>query len=82
MASVEIKLNSAGMRELLRSAGMVSEMGRRAAAVAAQAGTGYRSASEAQKNRARGAAFTAGFKAARHEAKTHALIGALSAARR
>ena len=79
----EIKLNSDGIRELLRSAGVQADLGRRAAAVAQAAGGDlYGSGTGVGHARARAGAFTRGFKGARHEAKTHALLSALSAARR
>lgn len=81
MALEKFELKYEGIRAILRSGGVLGDVQRRAAAVAASAGEGYASDAAIGPNRARAAAFTATRKAAYDEARNRSLLRALSAAR-
>jgi len=78
----DIKLNSAGIRALLKSGGVQGDLNRRAAAVASAAGPGYESRATPRSTRGRAEAVASTYASRRAEAKHSALIAALSAARR
>lgn len=81
MALEKFELKYEGIRAILKSGGVLGDVARRAAAVAASAGDGYASDSGIGPNRARAAAFTATPKAAVNEARNRSLLRALGAAR-
>jgi hypothetical protein len=82
VSDVDIKLIDSGMRALLRSGGVQSDVTRRAANVAAAAGSGYQARSTPRRTRARAEAVAATYEARRAEAKSSRLVAALSSARR
>lgn len=81
MADVRVKLNSAGVRALLRSTEVRNDLGRRADKIAAAAGDGMEAEVSVGSNRARAAVYTATFDAMRAEAEGRALSAALDAGR-
>ena len=81
MAAVVIKLNKAGMRELLRSQAVQQDMERRARLIAAAAGDGMAVESEIGPNRARAEVRTDTFEARHAEATTRNLSTAVDAGR-
>lgn len=81
MANVVIKLNSAGVRDLLRSAEVRADLERRGGAVVQAAGDGYEVESKTGSNRARVTVRTATFEARRAEAVEHRLVRSLDAGR-
>ena len=81
MGLERFELKYEGIRELLRSPGVLADVAGRARAVAAAAGEGYASDSAIGPNRARAAAFTASREAAIKEATDRTLLRALGAAR-
>lgn len=78
---VVIKLNKAGMRELLRSTGVQQDMERRARQIAAAAGDGMAVESEIGPNRARAEVRTDTFEAMHAEATSRSLSSAVDAGR-
>jgi len=80
MAS-RVKLNRAGVRQLLRGPEMVADMERRAERVADAAGPGHRVDAAPGRNRARAVVITESWEARWAEATTRALTRALRAAR-
>lgn len=79
--SVRIKLNPAGVAQLLTDPGVAADIERRTRAVAAAAGPGME-ASMGGRKRARGSVITATGTARRAEASDRALTRALDAGRR
>jgi len=82
VADADIKLNSAGMREMLKMPGIVADVRRRAEAVARAAGDGFEARTTPRRNRARAEAVASSFDARRRQSKSSTLLAALSAARR
>jgi hypothetical protein len=80
-SSIRIEMNSAGIRELLRSAGVRADLARRARAIAAAAGEGMEVREELRRDRARASVFTATKEARIAEASTRSLTRALDAGR-
>lgn len=78
---VKIKLNSAGVKELLRSPGVQGDLRRRANAVAAAAGPGHVVHSETGRSRARAEVVTDTFEAMAREARDRNLTRAVGSAR-
>lgn len=78
---VTIRLNSAGVRELLRSEAVRADLARRAALIAAAAGEGFEASSSIGGARARARVHTATFAARKAEAHERALTRALDAGR-
>ena len=81
MADPKVKLNKAGMRDLLRSDEMRRDLDRRAAAIAATAGDGMAHATTVGRNRALAMVWTATFEAMRAEAVDRKLTRAIDAGR-
>lgn len=81
MAKVTIKLNSKGMREILRSQAVLGDLERRAAAIAAAAGPGHVVEGAIGRNRARAAVITATPEAMAGEARDRDLTRAIDAGR-
>lgn len=77
-----IKLNSRGVREVLRSPGVLADLERRAEAVKRAAGPGHEVEVEVGAKRARAAVVTATAAARRSEATNRTLTRAFGAARR
>jgi hypothetical protein len=80
-AGIKIKLNSAGVRALLRSGAVRGDLERRAHAIAQAAGDGMEASSYTGPNRARATVRTATFKARQREATERALTRAIDAGR-
>jgi hypothetical protein len=80
-AQVRIKLNSAGVRQLLRSSEVMADLDARARRVAAAAGEGHEVQLWVGRNRARATVRTATFGAMRAEASRQTLTRAVDAAR-
>lgn len=78
MSKVRIKLNSAGIRELLRSAEMQALLGEKAAEVAGRAGAGYDSDTYLTGGRAVASAFTASREAVRDNLDNNTLLRSLT----
>ena len=76
-----VRLNRKGVRELLRSREVLSDLERRANAIAAAAGEGMEVDSEIGRNRARASVRTATREAVLAEAQQRALTRALDAGR-
>jgi len=76
-----VRLNRKGVRELLRSREVLSDLERRANAIAAAAGEGMEVDSEVGRNRARASVRTATREAVLAEAQQRALTRALDAGR-
>jgi hypothetical protein len=81
MEQIKIKLNRAGIRELLRSPGVQADLRRRGNAVASAAGPGHRVDSEVGRNRARCEVVTESFEAMAREARDRNLTRAFGHAR-
>lgn len=81
MAIEGLKLNRAGMRELLRSEGVLEELRRRAEEIADRAGDGMEVDAEIEANRARASVRTESFGAMAAEATDRVLTRAIDAAR-
>jgi hypothetical protein len=79
--SVDVKLNRKGMRDLLQSAEVRSDLAARAARIAAAAGDGMESDSSVGSNRARASVWTGTYEARRAEADGFALSRAIDAGR-
>lgn len=77
----KVRLNRKGVRELLRSREVLSDLERRANAIAAAAGEGMEVDSEVGRNRARASVRTATREAVLAEAQQRALTRALDAGR-
>lgn len=77
----KLELNSAGVRELLRSGAVQGDLTRRARAIAAAAGPGFEVDSRVGPNRARASVRTATFEAMYAEATRRTLTRALGAGR-
>lgn len=81
MVAIRIEMDSAGCKELLRSADVGRDVKRRLDAVAARAGNGHRSKVYQGRDRVRGDVWTATPAARRAEAENRALLRAMDAAR-
>jgi hypothetical protein len=81
MANVRIKLNSAGIRQLLRSSEMEADLRRRAERIAATAGEGFEASSMVGPNRARASVITTTYEAMAAEAQERRLTRAIDAGR-
>lgn len=79
--AVTIKLNSKGMRSLLRSQAVLGDLERRGARIAAAAGPGHVVEGSIGRNRARAAVITATMEARAGEAKRRTLTRAIDAGR-
>lgn len=79
--TVKVKLNSKGVRELLRSQEVLADLEERADRVAAAAGPGHRVEAEIGPNRARAAVITDTPEAMVAEATNRTLTRAVDAAR-
>lgn len=82
--TVQVKLNSRGVRELLRSAGVEADLARRAKNIADAAGgtgAGFESDSDVGRTRARGWAWTDTPAAMRAEATNRTLTTSIDAGR-
>lgn len=79
--SVRVKLNSKGVRDLLRSREVEADLARRARRIAAVAGDGMEADSAIGSSRARAAVVTATYEARAAEAESGALTRALDAGR-
>jgi len=77
----KVRINRKGVRELLRSREVLSDLERRANAIAAAAGEGMEVDSEVGRNRARASVRTATREAVLAEAQQRALTRALDAGR-
>lgn len=77
MGKVEIKLNSAGVRSLLRSAEMRTICEEHAQAIAARAGNGYATDSMTGTNRVNASVFPATVEATRDNMKNNTLLKAV-----
>jgi len=78
LSKVEIELNSAGIREMLRSQEMQDLLGEKAAEIAARCGAGYEADVYLTGGRAVASAFAATPAAARDNAKNNTLLRNLS----
>ena len=78
---LEIKLDAAGMRELLRDEGVKADLARRARNIAAAAGPGMSTSSSRGRNRALAMVWTDTPEAMRAEAKTRKLTRSIDAGR-
>ena len=78
---VTIKLNSAGVRQLLHEPGVKADLNARALRVAARAGDGMEVQDADDENRARAVVITATAEAMRGEATDRRLTQAIDAAR-
>ena len=78
---VKVKLNSSGVRELLRSPGVLADLEARAKRIAAAAGGGMVVESAVGANRARAVVITGTREAMEAEARTRALTRAVDAGR-
>ena len=76
--SIEIELNSAGIREMLRSAEMQQLLGEKAAEIAGRCGDGYESDVHMTPGRAIASVFTATPKAAKDNSKNNTILRNLS----
>lgn len=76
--SIEIELNSAGIREMLRSDEMQALLGEKAAAIAGRCGDGYESDVYMTPGRAIASVFTATPEAARDNSKNNTILRNLS----
>lgn len=81
MGDVTVKLNRAGIEELLRSSGVAGDLEARAERIAAAAGEGFDHEVEIGPSRARAAVWTATRAARRAEASDRALTSAVDAGR-
>ncbi len=77
MSKVRIELNSAGIREMLRSAEMQALMGEKAAEVAGRAGDGYASDTYLTGGRAVASAFAESSEAIRDNLDNNTLLRSL-----
>lgn len=82
MAKVDVKLNSKGVTELLRSSEMQAIVAEKATAIAAAAGPGHGHDSERGRNRVRATVWTDTFAAIQNESRNHNLTRAIDAGRR
>jgi hypothetical protein len=82
VADLRIKLNPAGMRELLRSDGVRQDLERRARNIAQAAGRGMESTSSSGRNRALAMVWTETPEAMAAEAKNRKLTRSIDAGRR
>lgn len=80
-SNVTVKVNRAGVRELLRSPEMLGELEQRAQRISTAAGPGHRIDSAIGPNRARAAVITETVEAMRREATERSLSKALDAGR-
>ena len=76
-----VKLNSQGVRDVLRSPAVMAELRRRGNKIAAAAGSGFEVEQYVGRNRARVTVRTATWPARGREARDHILIRALNAGR-
>lgn len=81
MAADGVKLDSQGMRELLRSEDVRADLGRRARAIAAAAGPGHQASSTIGRRRALAMVWTDTPEAMVAEARTRKLTRAIDAGR-
>jgi len=81
VSQVQIKLNSAGVREMLRSPGVRADLDSRARRIAAQAGPGMSAASSIGRRRALAMVWTDTPDAMAAEATSRALTRAIDAGR-
>jgi hypothetical protein len=77
----QVKLNRAGLRDLLRSPEVRRDLERRARQIATAAGPGFESDSEIGRNRARASVWTATLEAMVAEATDRALTRSIDAGR-
>ncbi len=77
MAKTKIVLNSAGVREMLKSPEMQAMLSERAQAIAKRAGNGYETDVFVGKNRANASVFASTGKAARDDMKNNTLLKAV-----
>ena len=78
MSNVKIELNSAGIREMLRSAEMQALLGEKAAEIAGRCGEGYESDVHMTPGRAIASVFTATPEAAKDNSKNNTILRNLS----
>ena len=78
----EIKLNSKGIRQILKHDSTRKAAEKRAQAIAVAAGDGYEASSMVGKNRARASVITATTRARRDDAKRGTLLRSAGAGRR
>lgn len=76
--SVKIELNSAGIREMLRSDEMQAVLGEKASEIARRCGAGYESDTYLTAGRAVASVFTATPEAARDNSKNNTILRNLS----
>jgi D-serine deaminase-like pyridoxal phosphate-dependent protein len=81
MPVTKVKLNRAGIKSLMRSPEVLSDLEARAKRVASAAGEGFEADSGAGPNRARASVRTVTFDAMRAEGEDRALTRALDSAR-
>lgn len=81
MALGKLKLNQAGVRELLKSEGVLADLADRADAIAAAAGDGFESDWERGPKRARASVRTTDYESRKAEAQARALTRAIDAGR-
>lgn len=77
----DIRINPAGIRELLRSSNVRNDLERRAGRIATMAGPGMETRAETGPHRARAAVITATFPARYAEANRRSLTRAIDAGR-
>ena len=80
-ADVRVRLNSHGVRELLRSGDVLADLTGRATAIASAAGEGYEADSAVGRTRARASVRTATPEAVRAESRDKTLTRAIGAGR-
>lgn len=81
MGLEKLKLNPAGVKELLKSSGVLADLADRAGAIADAAGPGFEADSDVGTNRARASVRTVDYEARKAEAKERALTRAIDAGR-
>ncbi|MPZ66169.1 MAG: hypothetical protein GEU83_11860 [Pseudonocardiaceae bacterium] len=81
MAFATVTLHGSGVRDLLRSPGVLGDLERRARAIADRAGPGHDVESEVGANRARAVVYTVTFDAMLAEAHQRTLTRAIDAGR-
>lgn len=81
MARIQVKMNRAAVRKLLKAPELREDLERRARKMASAAGPGFEADSQIGRNRARAMAYTSDFESMRAEAEDHALTRAIDAGR-
>ena len=81
MSKVKFKLNRAGVRELMKSKGMLGICTEHADAVQSRAGEGYEVTTYIGKNRANASVMAATYKARKDNLKNNTLLKALGGGR-